>query len=117
MDQTSTDERQEFLKTGKSLDTWVEETVDVTVIKPEVDEKNHRISFKTDVEKQKQKVYYASAPSRMIICSKHFFLPENPKKYLFKCKNCDYHYLAQIPTHKYNPSTGELVYRKTGHVV
>ena len=117
MAKTSTEEQEDFLKSGRKLGEWTEEEIDVTVIKPIVDAKNNRVVFKTDTEKQNQKVYYSSSTPRMIICGKHFFLPLEPKKYLFKCKNCDYHYQAQIPTHKYNPITGELSHRKSGTII
>ncbi len=93
------------------LNEFVEEDVDVTVINPVVDEKNKRVSFKTDVEKAKQKVYYAHSIPRTVVCGEHFFIPEDPKKYIFRCKNCTFHYKAQVITHKYNPDTGEIVYR------
>lgn len=104
----------EFLKTGKKLNEWTTEEVDVTTISPEVDEKNNRISFRTKVEKASQKVFYSNSIPRMIICGNHFFEPLDPHRYIFKCKRCDYHYKANTLTHKYDPTSGKIVYRATG---
>lgn len=107
------DDVKEFLKTGKRLNEWTVEEVDVTAITPEVDEKNKRVSFRTSIEKASQKVFYSNSTPRMVICGKHFYMPLDPHKYIFKCKKCDYHYKANTLTHKYNPDTGEILFRKT----
>jgi hypothetical protein len=113
MDQTQFQkEAEEFTKSGKKLNTETLEEIDVTVIKPEFDGK--KVTFKTAVEKQTQKVTYVQSTPRLVICQNHFFMPSDPKKYIFKCKNCDYNYKAQIITHKYNPQTGEILFRETG---
>lgn len=100
----------DFLKTGKKLNEFVEEEVDVSVVKPVVE--GNKIKFEQTTEKLKQKVYYSHSPQRMVICGNHFFEPFDPKKYIFKCKKCDYHYQASTLTRKYNPSTGKLDLRK-----
>lgn len=107
----------EFRKTGKKLNEWTEEEKEVPVISPVLNEKTGKVSFKTSTKKVKEKTMYVAAPSQMVTCSKHFFLPENPKKYIFKCKNCGFHYQARVPIHKYKPDTGEIVVRLTGRVV
>lgn len=110
---------EEFRKSGKKLNEWTEEEVDVTVIRPEIDEKNKRVSFKTMVEKATQKVFYSHSTPRKVICamSEHFFLPLDPHKYVFKCKKCDYHYKGNTLTHKYDPKTGKILFRKTGQPI
>lgn len=102
----------DFLKTGKKLNEFVEEEIEVNVLKPVIDEKTKRIKIEQTAEKLKQKVYYSHSPQRMVICGNHFFEPFDPKKYIFKCKKCDYHYKASTLTRKYNPSTGKLDLRK-----
>lgn len=102
----------DFLKTGKKLNEFVEEEIEVSVLKPVIDEKTKRIKIEQTAEKLKQKVYYSHSPQRMVICGNHFFEPLDPKKYIFKCKKCDYHYKASTLTRKYNPSTGKLDLRK-----
>jgi hypothetical protein len=96
------------------LNEWAEEEIDIPVINPVVDEKNKRVSFETATQKVKQKVYYSHSTPRMVICSSHFFLPLDPKKYIFKCRKCDYHFKANTLTHKYVPETGKIVFRLNG---
>ena len=113
------DEAEDFAKSGRKLNEVVEEEVEVPVVTPIIDEKNKRVSFETKTQKVKQKTFYSQSTPRRVICSKHHFVPENLKKYLFKCDNdgCDYHFQARIPTHKYNPDKGELIVRMTGRVI
>ena len=108
------DETTEFLKSGRKLNEWTTEEVEIPVFKPELDEKNKRISIKATVEKVTQKVYYSNSVPRNVICSDHFYLPLNPGKYIFKCRKCDYHYKGNTLTHKYNPTTGKICFRATG---
>jgi len=117
MPKTLTSEAEDFSKSGKKLNEWVEEEVDVTTFKPVLSEDKNSVVIKTGVEKIKEKVFYSQSPARMVICGKHFYVPLNPKQYIFKCKNCDYHYHARIPTHKYNPETGELSNREAGSIL
>lgn len=99
------------------LNEMIEEEVDLPVSEPVIDPVNGKATFKTVVKKVKQKSYYTQSIPKMVICGKHFYEPLDSKKYIFKCKNCDYHYQARIPTHKYKPETGELVVRMTGRVI
>lgn len=111
-DQNEQREVEDFIKSGKNFG-WTQEDVDVMVIKPEIDEKKKRVSFKATSEKVSQKVFYSNSPFKMLICKDHFFAPLDPHKYIFKCKKCDYHYKANTLTHKYDPTSGKIVYRKT----
>lgn len=110
-------ETNEFLKSGKKLNEWTTEEGEITVIAPEIDEKNKRISFKATKEKVTEKVYYSNSTPRMVICKDHFMLPKEPHKYIFKCKRCDFHFHANTLTHKYNPENGKICLRSNGQVV
>lgn len=107
-------ERQDFEKSGKKLNEWTTEEVEIPVFKPEVDEENKRVTITATREKVTQKVYYANSTPRRVICSDHFYLPLNPKKYIFKCRKCDYHFKGNTLTHKYNSETGKICFRATG---
>jgi hypothetical protein len=105
----------EFKKSGKELG-WTEEDVEVPLFTPKLDEKHKRVSITQTTEKLKQKVYYAHSVPRMVICSDHFFMPLDPKKYIFKCRKCDYHYKANTLTHQYEPTKGKLLFRHNKQV-
>lgn len=101
---------------GVKLNEFIEEEVDVRTLTPVPDEKNKRVKLEYGSVKAKQKTMYVDSPSKKVICrpGTHFFVPLDPKKYTFSCRNCDWCYHAQIPTHKYNPEDGSLSYRRTG---
>jgi hypothetical protein len=108
-------EKSDFLKDHPdiTLNSWSEHETEVPVMTPVVDEKNKRVSFKMDTQKVKEKVFYASSTPRMVICNNHSFIPWNPKKYIFKCERCDYHFKANTLTHKYDPITKKILFRET----
>lgn len=112
-------DKKEFLKNNpaKKLNEWTEEDVEVTVHKPEFDEKTKRVTITQKKEKVKQKVYYAHSTPRKIICNDHFFLPMDPKRYIFRCRKCDYRFQGSTITHKYLPDTGKIVFRLNGQSI
>lgn len=117
LEDKATKECEDFLNSGRKLNEWTEEEVEVPVFKPELDEKNKRVHIKATVEKVTQKTYYSNSTPRRVICSNHFYLPLDLKKQIFKCKRCDYHFKANTLTHKYNPETGKICFRATGEPI
>ena len=113
----NTSEVQDFQKTGKKLNEWTEEEKEIDVVKPQIDPENKRVTYKTIKQKVTEKVYYASSTPRKVICGNHFMLPFEPHKYIFKCKNCDYHFKGNTLTHKYDSQNGKILLRSTGQIV
>ena len=93
---------------------WIEEEIDVPVMKPRVNERKKRVEFVPTTEKATKKTFYADSPLKRIVCNKHVYRCIDKGKYVFKCKNCDWHRVAYPVTHKFNPKTGILSNRKTG---
>lgn len=112
-------DKDDFLKANPNikLNEWNEEEIDIPVVKPVLDKNNNRVSFEMGTQKAKQRTYYANSTPRMVVCKDHSLYPLDPKKYIFKCENCDFHYKGNTLTHKYNPDTKKLVYRSTGRNV
>ena len=101
-------------KFDKPLNKWIEEEVEIPVMKPKINKAKGRIEFTQSKQKATQKTYYANSPQKRVVCDDHFFVLINPGKYIFKCKNCDWHKIAYPVTYRYNPETGKLTHRKTG---
>lgn len=113
------EEAKDFSSTGKKLNEFIEEEVEVNVVEPVIsqDGKTSKVSFKTVPKIVQQKTYYSQSEPKTLICSKHFYIPENLKKYIFRCQNCEWHFQARVIIHKYKPETGELIVRSTGRVL
>ena len=93
---------------------WLEKEVDVAVMKPSVNEKEKRVEFVPTTEKATEKTFYADSPLRKVVGKKHVYRCIDKGKYVFKCKNCNWHKVAYPITYKFNPKTGILSNRKTG---
>jgi hypothetical protein len=108
-------EKDDFLKTHPNvkLNEWSEEDGEIPTVNPVVDEKNKRVSYEMGTQKVKQKVYYANSTPRMVICNNHFMIPLEPKRYIFKCRKCDYHFQGSTITHRYDPTTGKILFRNS----
>jgi len=101
----------------KKTNEWIEEEIDIPVMKPVVNEKKKRVEFVRGTEKATQKTFYADSPLKKIICKKHVYKCLDEGKYIFKCKNCDWNRIAYPVAHKFDPKTGILTNRKTGERV
>jgi hypothetical protein len=104
-------------KFNKPLNQFIEEEVEITTMTPVVDQESSRVTFKMGKEKALQKTYYASSTPKMIICKDHSYKPLDPKRYIFKCEKCDWHYKAMPVTHKYHPEDNTLRLRSNGQKV
>ena len=93
---------------------WIEEEIDVPVMKPHVNERKKRVEFVPTTEKATKKTFYADSPLRKVVGKKHVYRCIDKGKYIFKCKNCNWHKVAYPITYKFNPKTGILSNRKTG---
>lgn len=107
----------DFLKDhpGVKLNEWSEETVEIPVMTPQVNEESGRVEFKKENQKIKQKTMYVDTPAKMIVCGKdHVYDCLDRGKYIFKCRNCDWHKIALPITFRFDPETGILTYRENG---
>jgi len=106
-------------KFDKPINKWIEEDIEIPVMTPKVNEKEKRVEFTQTTQKAKRKTFYSDSPSKKIICAKgtHVFNCIDKGKYIFKCKNCDFHKIAFPVTYRFNEQTGKLIHRITGNTV
>ena len=94
----------------KKVGEWIEEDVEVDVVRPLIDEKNpeHK-TFIRQKEKFTQRTMYIDAPKRKVMCSEadHEFEPTNTPN-LFACTKCHFKVIAYPYKARYNPSTKKL---------
>jgi len=100
----------------KKVGEWIEEDVEVDVVRPLIDEKNpeHK-TFIRQKEKFTQKTMYIDAPKRKVMCSEadHEFEPTRDSKgnnipNHFICTKCQFKVTAYPHKARYNPITKKL---------
>lgn len=94
----------------KPTNQWLEEDVELEINTPDVDMRTGRMKgIKKKKIKAKERVYYADAPTKQTVCGNHYYEVIDKHKYIFKCKNCNYHRVA--PPCTYDLVDGKLVRR------
>ena len=83
------------------LDEWIDEEVDVTVVKPTIDPKTGALKLKPVVEKKRQKTFYTKGVLEKLSCKddEHYFVVKDKKRGIFKCKHCTLHRKLYPVTH------------------
>ena len=85
-------------KFPKPLNTFIEEEIEIPSFEPRVNEKEKRVEFIQTIKKATRKTYYSNSPSKKMICAggTHVFRCLDKGKYIFKCRNCDFHKILDI---------------------
>src|SRR5690606_26738306 len=94
----------------KPLNQFIEEEVEVDVVRPMLDEANpEKKTFVRRREKFTQKTMYIDAPKKKITCpdKDHLFEPTSTPNH-FACTKCNFTAIAHPHKAKYNPSTKKL---------
>jgi len=106
-------------KFDKPTNEWIEEDIEINVMTPKVNPEMGRVEFKQTKQKAKRKTFYSDSPNKKMICAdgEHVFNCLDKGKYIFKCKNCDWHKIAYPVTYRFNKQTGKLTHRVTNNQV
>ena len=99
------------------LNTFIEEEVQIPVMKPHVNEGKKRVEFTQEMTTATRKTMYSNNKPRVVICKDHHFVGVDSKKCIFKCTKCNYHKIAYPVTYRFNKQTGKLIHRVTGNTV
>jgi len=102
-------------KFDKPTNEWIEEDVEIPMMTPKVNPEKGRVEFTQSNKKAKRRTFYSDSPNKKMVCPEgsHVFYCIDKGKYIFKCKNCDWHKIAFPVTYKFNKETGELIHRVT----
>lgn len=97
------------------VNEWEEEDVKVTTVIPEYDDKTKKVKYIKKEISATQRTFRAHSKPRKIVCGKnHVYYCLSKGKYLFRCKNCDWHRILFPITYKFDLKTGIATHRLTG---
>jgi len=82
------------------LDEWIEEDIEVTVIRPKLD-RGGRLKLTPVVEKRKQRTFYTKGVVKKLSCKddEHYFVPLDKKSGIVHCLHCTLHRKIYPVTH------------------
>jgi hypothetical protein len=105
------------MKFDKPLDTWIDETVMVREVVPEIDKEKNRVKLTYKDVPYQQKTMYVNPIAQNAKCEdgQHNWRCEDKHKYLFACSKCPYHFQAYPTTYKFEDN--HLIHKFTGRVI
>ena len=98
------------------LNEWVDETINVDTLAPEMDESG-KMRLQKKTIPVKQKTMFVDPKPRTVRCAsgKHSFYCIDKQRYIFACKNCEYKRQVYPVTYDYDGKN--LIHKKTGKMV
>ena len=104
-------------KFDKPLNEWIDETVMVREVEPEVNKKTGKVKLIYKDVPYQQKTMYVQPITQNVKCEdgQHNWYCEDKHKYLFSCTKCPYKMQAYPTTYRFE--NGHLIHKYTSRVI